>query len=228
MIYLLSIVAIVMLFAWVYTLSKENKRLREKYQICCEERTELNVELTKSGNQISELRDLARVRGDELYKYEHLAITEGPKLGMPKQPMSGLEIMQWIVTDCHQVQGRLRTALHDYDVKLAQLLEAESVNDVLRKQSECYRISRDQARDDIQGLLLFMVATEQMVNQTQLDVVRKSVIGQEIPQEVRDAKTFERFDYLATNHNLRIRKLSHHNDIVPSPKRRPRKAASGS
>lgn len=39
-----------------------------------------------------------------------------------------------------------------YDNLLAQTLETESVNDVLRKQSECYRISRDQARDDIEGI----------------------------------------------------------------------------
>lgn len=160
---------------------------------------------------------------DALYKYEHLAVTTAPKLG--EKPKKGAwELMQWIALEAQRLKAQLRVSLHDYDVKLAQLLESESANNTLRTQRDCYLLSRNQARDDIQGLLLFMVATKHMLNQTQLDIVRDSVIGREIPSELREAKTFDDLNVLAIKHNI-----MQENVVTDQPKpRAPRRRRNGS
>jgi len=121
-------------------------------------------------------------------------------------------------------KARVREHMNECADALGKLREAEEINQTLRTQRDCYLLSRNQARDDIQGLLLFMVATKHMLNQTQLDIVRDSVIGREIPSELREAKTFDDFNVLAIKYNIM------QEDVVtgqPKPKT-PRRRRNGS
>jgi hypothetical protein len=263
-----ALVSFLVVAPWIYTLTKENKRLRDKYRICSEERTKLageNMEVRDAFKAIRHefdalCRSITRIANEypsyassqsertpmgpndnlliirerlqehtddllkareavdadvkqKLYQYEHLAVAGAKSLNSANADKANAwELMQWIVKEaarlriaCIDGHNELGIKEHRYDKLLANHLETESVNDVLRKQSECYRISRDQARDDIEGIKRNAVRS---VGAIKFEDGSWNDVGQALFSDIgKDLSAGAR---------------------ITSPKRRPRKAASGS
>ena len=169
---------------------------------------------------------------DELYKYEHLAVTEAPKLGNDREH-TAWALMNWIVEHAHARSveaSRLHSVNldlkeqreyneHQLDKAAKELADAVSNLETSKNLANCYLLSRNQARDDIQSILMTLIGAGAIGSQEQLDATLKTR-GIPAPEEVRKAMTFADFKWLLDQRGL--------GNIIPSPKRRPRKAASGS
>jgi hypothetical protein len=206
-----AIASFLVVAPWIYTLTKENKRLRGKYRICSEERQRLDALLTQAVNDLNKNRAEFLERGNELYKYEHLAVTEAPKLGKTGVEPAW-ETMQWIVAHA----GKLKAANlelkekrefdeHQLDELGTKLNGALSDLETAKNLANCYLLSRNQARDDIEGIKRNAVRS---VGVIKFEDGSWNDVGQALFSDIgKDLSAGE---------------------IIPSPKRRPRKAASGS